>query len=159
MPHRDNLFFLLYLNLQSYLEDTLLNVTLAEHRGVTILREENRELTLGNRVEALRNVGEELNILSLVELGFGGKAILLLAPAKYLGRASEQKLNIDILTMQLQTSLRYLTQIQLLNAYEDVVAIDIVTATGQRCYVVIVDKIKYLLKAGMKRRILRLVFQ
>ena len=151
--------FLLYLNLQSYLEDTLLNVTLAEHRGVTILREENRELTLSNRVEALRDVGEELNILSLVELCLGGKAILLLAPAEYLSRTCEQELNVDILTMQLQTSLRYLAQVQLLNAYEDVVAINIVTATRQRCYVVIVDKIKYLLKAGMKRRILRLVFQ
>lgn len=144
--------------LQRNLEDALLDAALAEHRRVAILREENRELSLANRVKALRNIGKELDILLLVELGLGLKAILLLAPAKNLIGTREQELNVDILAVQLQTGLARITQIQLLNHHKDIIAIDVVAAQRQRSHIVIVDKIEYGLKTRMQRRVLRFVF-
>ena len=92
---------------------------------MAILGEENRELTLGNSIKALRNISKELNILCLIKIGLGSEAILLLAPAKDLVRATEQQLNIDILAVQLQTSLALVAKIQLLDIYKDIIAIDI----------------------------------
>ena len=49
LPHRKGSVSSLlgsFFFLQSNLKDTLLNVTLAKHRGVTILGEEDRELAL-----------------------------------------------------------------------------------------------------------------
>lgn len=142
-----------------HLEDAFLHVALTEHGSVTILGEEDCELTLANGVEALRNIGKELDILSLIEVSLGCEAILLLAPAKYLIRSAQQQLDVDILTVQLQTSLLNLAQVQLLNADEDIIAINIVTTAWERRNVIVVDEIEYGLKTRMKRRVLRFVFQ
>jgi hypothetical protein len=106
-------------------------VTLAEHGGMAILGEENRELTLGYSIEALGNISKELNILCLIKIGLRSEAILLLALAKYLGRTSQQQLNVDILAVKLKASLRNLTQIHLLNHHEDVITIDVVTTARE----------------------------
>ena len=63
-------------------------MALAQHRGVSVLGEEDRELTLAHGVEALRYIGKELYVLRLVELRFGLDAILGLTPAEGLGRAA-----------------------------------------------------------------------
>ena len=60
------------------LEDHLFNLTGAEHRGVSILWVEDRELTLAHGVEDLWLVGIELHILLGVELALSLLAILAL---------------------------------------------------------------------------------
>ncbi len=94
-------------------------MTLTKHWGVTILWEENRELTLLHAVEALWYIGKELHILRLIELRLWLHTIGLLAPAKELLWAIQQELNINILAVQLQTSLALVAKIQLLDIYKD----------------------------------------
>ena len=139
-------------------EDTLFNVTLAEHWGMTILGIEDCELTLGNGIEALGSIGKELYILLNIELALGIFALRLGAPAESLIGALQQKLNIDIFAMQLNTSLAALTQINLLNIYENIVTVNVVTTALQLSNIVALDEIKHLAEARVQSGIQLLVF-
>ena len=126
---------------------------------MSVLGEEDRELTLAHGVEALRYIGKELYVLRLVELRFGLDAILGLTPAEGLGRAALQKLYVDIAAVQLQTRLRQVSQIQLLHIDEDIVAVDLVAATRQGRNIMRVDEIEYGLEPRVERHVTLLVLQ
>jgi hypothetical protein len=125
-------------------------MALTQHGSMTILGIEDSELALGYGIEALGYIGEELHILLLVELGLGIVASRLGTPTESLIGTLEQKLNVDIFAMQLDTGLAALTQIYLLYIYENIVTVNIVATTLQSCHIVALDEVKNLLESRMQ---------
>ena len=111
-------------------EDKLADVTGAKHRSVGIFGRKDCEFALMDRVESLRYIVEELDILLVVELGTWRAYCATRAPSKLLLTAKDN-LDVDILVMNFEGCGRARTQLQLRDVYKDIVAVDFVTANSE----------------------------